>query len=655
MSMRSISLRAFPAITLAIMALALAAAPLSATSYVMVSDEALVDAAPVAAVVRVVSEDRAAALRRNGPVAPPNGMTAMTEYVVQVEEALKGDIPGGTAVVRMPGGRGRDGMNLKIYGMPRLRSGERALLFLEPAGDGTWRIVHLLLGAFSEVEAGGQRLAVRNLAEAREVRQTSAGVEAAPGRDRLRDFDGFARWVADRAHSDADTVRRSADYYVQDDDGGLGRAVGEFRLFEDPDDGHSLRWFQFDTAGSVSWLAYRSGQQGVAGGGYADFQAALNAWNAEAQTPVDYRYGGKTRDKSGLVEYDTINSIVFNDPNGELPAFSCASGGVLAYGGPWYFQETTPFQGKQFHRIANADIVINNGLSCFFKDSPSASKAAAELFSHELGHTLGLNHSCGDSGSSDPGCENALFDDALMRAFIHDDGRGGTLNPDDQAGLRALYELNPAPAAPTDLQAFAVSTTTIALTWRDNATNETEHRIEMRTLGGDFQDVGSAPADAGSAEISGLAPATGYVFRVKAVGTAGSSPYSNEAAAATNAVAGACVADSHTLCLNNGRFRVQVAWKTFVGEEGVATTVPVVSDDSGLFYFFTPNNWEMLIKVLDGCTSTAHSWVFFAATTNVEFVVTVTDTQTGKVKTYFNPQGFPADAVTDTTAFATCP
>src|SRR5688572_20966711 len=108
MSIRSISLRVFfPAL------LALAAAPLAATSYVMVSDEALVDGAAVAAVVRVVEVDRAVAQRTGGRPA--------TEYRVQVEEALKGETPGGVGgmlAVRVPGGVARNGMALKVYGAP---------------------------------------------------------------------------------------------------------------------------------------------------------------------------------------------------------------------------------------------------------------------------------------------------------------------------------------------------------------------------------------------------------------------------------------------------------------------------------------------------------------------------------------------------------
>ena len=71
-------------------------------------------------------------------------------------------------------------------------------------------------------------------------------------------------------------------------------------------------------------------------------------------------------------------------------------------------------------------------------------------------------------------------------------------------------------------------------------------------------------------------------------------------------------------------------------------------------WVFSANNWEMLIKVLDGCAINDHYWVFAAATTTVEYTLTVTDTITDVVAEYFNPLGVAAAAVTDTDAFATC-
>jgi hypothetical protein len=639
MRLGSISFRAvLPALSAL---LTLAATPLMATSYVMVSDEALVDASPVAAVVRVASVDRAAG-RNEGK--------AVTEYAVQVEEVLKGTLPGGSIVVRTPGGLGPNGMALKIYAAPRFAIGERALLFLEPTGDGAWRVMHLLLGAFHEVREAGHQLAVRDLAEARELRQTEAGIEAVPGSDRLRDFDAFARWVADRAGN----THKAADYYIQDNGIGTpGNITGRYRLFEDADDGYHLRWFNFDTGGGVQWKAYNKGQTGVNGGGYAQFQSALKDWNNEPETPINYTYGGTTTSKNGLISYDEVNAILFNDPNNELPSFSCSSGGVLAYGGPWYYAETTNHLGEPYHAVANADVVINDGLACFFSSSPNGSKAAEELFAHELGHTLGLNHPCGDSGSEDPSCTNPTFNDALMRAYIHDDSRGGRLGNDDKIGIWILYKpggFSVAPAAPTGLTATPVSTTEIRLNWTDKSSDETGFKIEARELTGDFAQVLTVAANATTAVVGGLDPATGYAFRVRAFNDGGNSAYSNEATASTNAPAGPCVADAHTLCLNSGRFRVQVAWETGTGETGPASVVPGAADDSGVLWFFNQDNWEMLIKVLDGCALTDHYWVFFAATTNVEFVVTVTDTATGAVKTYINPQGTSADAVTDTSA-----
>ena len=60
--------------------------------------------------------------------------------------------------------------------------------------------------------------------------------------------------------------------------------------------------------------------------------------------------------------------------------------------------------------------------------------------------------------------------------------------------------------------------------------------------------------------------------------------------------------DSPTqLCLSRERFKVEVAWEDFSGVTGPGRTLPFGSDDSGLFWFFNSTNWELLVKVLDGC------------------------------------------------------
>lgn len=126
-----------------------------------------------------------------------------------------------------------------------------------------------------------------------------------------------------------------------------------------------------------------------------------------------------------------------------------------------------------------------------------------------------------------------------------------------------------------------------------------------------------------------------------------------------------CAPDADTMCLNNGRFKVEVAWTDHHGATGSGMVAPCATDDSGLFYFFNPDNWEMLFKVLNGCGYNNRYWVYFAATTDVGFTVRVTDTLTGFTKAYSNKSGesldysnelgHPANAVTDNTAFATCP
>ncbi len=117
-----------------------------------------------------------------------------------------------------------------------------------------------------------------------------------------------------------------------------------------------------------------------------------------------------------------------------------------------------------------------------------------------------------------------------------------------------------------------------------------------------------------------------------------------------------CVADADTLCLGvDGRFRAEIVWRAPGGNPQNGQSVDVGRQDSGLFYFFDENNIEMLLKVLNGCGINQRYWVFYAATTDVEFELTVTDTLTATQATYSNELGNPAPPVLDTNAFATCP
>lgn len=112
-----------------------------------------------------------------------------------------------------------------------------------------------------------------------------------------------------------------------------------------------------------------------------------------------------------------------------------------------------------------------------------------------------------------------------------------------------------------------------------------------------------------------------------------------------------------TLCLQN-RFAVRAFWRTSPAgnpPDGQAQVIPVANFGSGIFSFFGTDNWEILVKTLNGCGLNNRFWVFSAATTNLFYRMEVLDVREGEQKIYFNYPGPPAPAVTDTNAFATCP
>lgn len=115
-----------------------------------------------------------------------------------------------------------------------------------------------------------------------------------------------------------------------------------------------------------------------------------------------------------------------------------------------------------------------------------------------------------------------------------------------------------------------------------------------------------------------------------------------------------CSADQDTLCLSNARFKVEATYATPTSGSGVAHAV-ALTGDTGYLWFFNAANVEAVVKVLNACGVNNRYWVFAGGLTDVHVEITVTDTTTGAVKRYTNPQGTVWRTITDTNAFATCP
>jgi nitrogen regulatory protein PII-like uncharacterized protein len=99
-----------------------------------------------------------------------------------------------------------------------------------------------------------------------------------------------------------------------------------------------------------------------------------------------------------------------------------------------------------------------------------------------------------------------------------------------------------------------------------------------------------------------------------------------------------------------GRFRIEVEWAVpSQNRSGVGTEV-TLTPDTRYYWFFTPANVELVIKVLDARGVNGYFWVFYGALSSVQYTIRITDTATNQVKTYTNPSGTLA-SVADTQAF----
>lgn len=103
---------------------------------------------------------------------------------------------------------------------------------------------------------------------------------------------------------------------------------------------------------------------------------------------------------------------------------------------------------------------------------------------------------------------------------------------------------------------------------------------------------------------------------------------------------GPCEPGPETICLLDGRYEVEVEWtnQRVEGESGTGKAVPG-TDQTGYFWFFNPENIELVTKIIDGHPVNGHTWFFYGALTDVEYDIFVTDLDSGVEKVYRNEPG----------------
>jgi matrixin len=240
-------------------------------------------------------------------------------------------------------------------------------------------------------------------------------------------------------------------------------------------------------------------------------QTAAAAWHDQSGANIQLVYGGTT----------TGSSLTLNGKNEVF--FRNDSTGLVGETYWWY-------DGSG--HLVDADILLHESYTFFAGSGCSNGIYIEDVVIHEFGHALGLGHS--------------EFADTTMEPAMpgYCDTSQLTLAADDISGIRSLYpptassSSGQVPATPSGLVAGVNSSSpvsSLALSWADNANNETGYSVERSADGKSFTQIGQAGANTVAWTDTGLTGGAVYYYRVRAFNGSGNSAYSNVASAQTQA------------------------------------------------------------------------------------------------------------------------
>src|SRR5215831_4989812 len=326
-----------------------------ATSAIMLSDTELIVNSRLIVYGKVVSvtSDR-----------DTSGTMIWTYVGINVERMLKGHLRETTLVLKQMGGE-VNGYGVRVFGQPEFTPGERVLLYLNSAVDGTLHSAHGFMGTFA-------------------ITRDSAGIEYLERSMNPNEIELLDRMsngeVTNRAASETyfrmirQTLKREAPRVAAVEaelrsqplvavpaefsrkQKTSGRFSPEFTFVAGP-----LRWMEADSGQPVLYFVNPNSCP-VAGGGSAEIARAMAAWPNQSGASIQLQVAGQTG-RCGI-SFDNQNTISFGDCLNQLdpPIGGCA--GTVAQTSVAWVPDSMTIGGTTFNRLLEADTVFNRGMDC---------------------------------------------------------------------------------------------------------------------------------------------------------------------------------------------------------------------------------------------------------------------------------------------------